>query len=63
MCYYDEVHCHNFKIRDSKMNWLCLTQGNCLHIGIQKSEGLEFLLDIGRDGRKNYKFCLKENEY
>jgi len=45
------------------MNWLCLTQGNCLHIGIQKSEGLEFLLDIGRDGRKNYKFCLKENEY
>jgi hypothetical protein len=42
------------------MNWQCLTQGKCVRIGIQKSQGYETLLDVGINERKNYKFCLKK---
>ena len=49
MRYGDKLYCHNVKIRDNKMNCQCLTQGNCVHVGIQKSEGCDPLLDVGRD--------------
>jgi len=63
MCHQDKLYFHDVKIRDSKMNWECLTQRKCIHIGIQKLEGHEPLLNVGRDERKNYKYCLKGNDY
>jgi hypothetical protein len=44
------------------MKGQCITQGNCVHIDIHISERHETLLDVGRNKRKNYKFCLNENE-
>jgi len=47
ICLLLRLFYHDIKISDSKMKWVYLTQRKCIHIGNQKSEGHEPLLNIG----------------